>query len=198
MSSKTTRQGKRRTYPCPSAGAEALSIIKFHSRSMTALHCLAPPRHLRVILLVDDTNCPGENKSREKVDVLAGIGMDGQKQEGPVQQSKLPVTASCVLLPLGEVHVPFPPGSGNEDRSYYSCLGRMIENDHIYPVPGFDPTTQKQVLCAIWRPKLGTFKYVLDTMPQETPDQPKVKQWMRFCLEEIVDVDRCQLYFASK
>ncbi len=99
------------------------------------------------------------------MDVLAGIGIDGQEQDVPAQQSKVPATASRALLPLGEVHIPFSPGSGNKDRSYYLFLGQMTENDHISPIPGFDPTTQKQVLRAICRPRLGTFKYVLDTMP---------------------------------
>ncbi len=43
-----------------------------------------------------------------------------------------------------------------------------------------------------------TLKHVLDTVPQGTPDHPKVQQRMQFCSEEIVDVDRHQLYFASK
>jgi hypothetical protein len=54
-----------------------------------------------VLLLVNDTGWPGGNKSGEKVDVLAGIGMDGQEQEVPAQQSMLWVTASRALLPLG-------------------------------------------------------------------------------------------------
>jgi hypothetical protein len=110
----------------------------------------------------------------------------------------LPEPASCALLPLGEVHVPYPPDSGIHNGSYYLCLGQMTENDHIYPVPGFDPMTQKQVLRIIWRPRLGTFKHVLDTIPQKTLDRPKAQQQMKFFSEEIVDVDRCQLYFASK
>ncbi len=111
-----------------------------------------------VLLFVDDTNWPGGNKFGEKVGVLAGIGTNGQEQEGLIQQSMLPATASCALLSLGEGHVPFPPGTGNKDGSYYLCPGWMTEteSDHIYPVPGFDPTTQKQVLHTIWRPRLGT------------------------------------------
>jgi hypothetical protein len=93
------------------------------------------------LLFVDATNWPGGNKPMEKVDVLAVIGMNGQAQEGPVQQSMLPEPAFRALLSLGKVHVPYPPGSGIHNGSYYLCLGRMTENDHIYPVPGFDPTT---------------------------------------------------------
>jgi hypothetical protein len=74
----------------------------------------------------------------------------------------------------------------------------MTKNDHIYSIPGFNLRTQKQVLRSIWRAMLGTFKHVLDTIPGEMPNCPKVQQRMLYCLEEIVDVDGHQLYFASK
>jgi hypothetical protein len=61
--------------------------------------------------------------------------------------------------------------------------------DQIYSVPGFDPTIQKQVLCSVWRPRLGTFKTVLDTMPQAVPNRQKVPRQMLYCSEKIVDVD---------
>jgi hypothetical protein len=151
-----------------------------------------------VPLFVNNTNWPRGNKTGERGNVLAAIGANSPVQEGPVQKSKSPELASRALLPLGEVHVPYPPDSGIHNGSYYLCLGQMTENDHIYPVPGFDPMTQKQVLRIIWRPRLGTFKHVLDTIPQKTLDRPKAQQQMKFFSEEIVDVDRCQLYFASK
>ncbi len=84
-----------------------------------------------ILLFGNDTDWPEGNKFREKVDVLPGIGTNGQEQVGLVQQSKLLATASHTLLPLGEVHVPFPPGSGNKDGSYNLCLGRMTESGPI-------------------------------------------------------------------
>jgi hypothetical protein len=116
-----TGQRERRTHPCQFARAEALAIIKFHSGSMVVL-LFGTPKALEepVLLFVYDTGWPRGNKFGEKVDVLAGIGTNGQEQEGLVQKSKLPGTVSHALLPLGEVHVPFPPGSGKKNGSYYS------------------------------------------------------------------------------
>jgi hypothetical protein len=107
-------------------------------------------------------------------------------------------TASLDVLPPGEVYAPFPPGSGNNTGSYYSCPGRMLEHDQVYPAPVFDPKAQKQVLCTIWKPRMGTFQYVVDTMPREALKQSKGQWWMQYCLEEIVDVGGQCIYFASK
>ncbi len=97
----------------------------------------------------DYTNWPGGHKPGDKGGVLAVIGTYSQGQEVPVQQSKSPELASRALLPLGEVHVPYPPGTGIHDGSYYLCPGQMTENDIIHPISGFDPMTQKQVIRAI-------------------------------------------------
>jgi hypothetical protein len=70
---------------------------------------------------------PGGNNSGEKVDDLVG------------------------RVPSYGTH-----GSGTNNDSYYLCPGRMSESDHIYPIYVFDPKTQKQVLCAIWKSRLGT------------------------------------------
>jgi hypothetical protein len=76
------------------------------------------------------------------------------------QESKLLVTASLDVLPPGEVYVPFPSGSGNNNRViYYSCPGRMSEHDQVYPAKVFDPKTQKHVLRTIWKPRTGTLQY---------------------------------------
>jgi hypothetical protein len=61
-------------------------------------------------LFVNDTNWPRGNVPGEKWDFLAVIGTSGQAQEGPVQKSMSPELASHALLPLGEVHVPYPSG----------------------------------------------------------------------------------------
>jgi hypothetical protein len=102
------------------------------------------------------------------------VGMNCQVQVSFSQQPASPVQASCALLPLALVHVPYPPGIGIHNRSYQLCPGWMSVEDHIYPVPGFDPITQKQMLRSIWRPRFGTFKTVLDTIPGELPDRSKV------------------------
>jgi hypothetical protein len=65
------------------------------------------------------------------------------------QESKVLSIVSLAILPRGDVYVPFPPGSGKNASSYYSCPGCILEHDPIYPTPGFDPKTQKQVLCTI-------------------------------------------------
>jgi hypothetical protein len=117
------------------------------------------------------------------------IGTGDQLKEGLVPMPTSPELACHALLPLGEVHVPNPPGSGFHKGSYYSWPRQMTENNTIHPVPGFDPTSQNQMLCSVWRPRLMTFKTVLETMPRRTPDRPKVQRWMIFCFEEIVDVD---------
>ncbi len=114
------------------------------------------------------------------------------------QESKLYESTSPDALLPGEVYVCFPPGSGKNTDTYYSCFGWMSEHDQVHPVPGFDPKTQKQVLRTIWKPRTMTFQYALNTIPPETLNQAKGKQLMWYCLEEIVDVDRQCLYFASE
>ncbi len=94
--------------------------------------------------------------------------------------------------------MPYPSSSVHHTGSYYLCPRQMSAEDQIYPVPGFNPTTQKQVLRCVWRPQLRTFKYVLDTIPRTVPDRPKLPRRMRYCLQEIVDVDGHLLYFTSK
>jgi hypothetical protein len=111
-----------------------------------------------------------------------------------LHKSKLLVTESLDVLLLGEVHVHFPPGSGNKDGCCYSYPGQILECDQIHPAPVFDPKTQKQVFCTIWKPRMGTFQNVLDTMLRETLKQSKGQQRMGFCSEEVVDVDRQSLY----
>jgi hypothetical protein len=59
------------------------------------------------------------------------VGMNGHVQVGLAQQPASPAQASCALLLLGDVHVPYPLGSGIHDGSYYLCLGRMSVEDHI-------------------------------------------------------------------
>ncbi len=108
------------------------------------------------------------------------------------QESNVQATISLAVLavlPPGEMYVPFPPWLGENSSSYYSCPRRMLEHDPIYPTPGFDSKTQKQVLHTIWKPRMGTFQYIVDTMPQETPEWSKVQQRMWYSLEEIVDDD---------
>jgi hypothetical protein len=69
------------------------------------------------------------------------IGMNCQEQVALSQMQASPVLAPHALLPLGEVHVPYPTSSVHHARSYYSCPGQMSVEDQIYPVPGFNPTT---------------------------------------------------------
>jgi hypothetical protein len=47
------------------------------------------------------------------------------------------------------------------------------ERDQVQPVSGFDPKTQKQVLCTIWRPTTRTFQIILETIPRATSTQAK-------------------------
>ncbi len=94
------------------------------------------------------------------------------------QEARILTTASLAVLPPGEVYVPFPPGTGRNAGSYYSCPGWMLEHDPIYPTPGFDPRTQKQVMCTIWRSQTSTFQSIIDTMPRETPKQTQGQQQM--------------------
>jgi hypothetical protein len=117
------------------------------------------------LLSINDTNWPGSNFPRERGDLLVVIGTGDRVKEGPVQMPTSPELACGALLLLGEVHVPYPPGSRFHKGSYYFCLGWMTANDMIHPIPGFDPTSQKQVLRSIWRPRSMTFKTVLDTVP---------------------------------
>ncbi len=98
-------------------------------------------------------------------------------------------TSSLDALPPGEVYVLFPPVSRKSTGTYFSCPGQMSECDQVHPAPGFDPKTQKQVLRTIWKPRMGTVQYVLNTMPQEELEQSRGQQQMRYCLDEKVDVD---------
>jgi hypothetical protein len=126
------------------------------------------------------------------------VGMNNQVQVALSQQTAPPAQDHQALLPLGEGHVPYPFGSLHHAGSFYLCPGRMSGEDQIYLVPGFNPTTQQQVLRSVWRPRTGTFKTVLDTIPQAVPDHLKLPRWMLYCSEEIVDIDGRLLYFASK
>jgi hypothetical protein len=71
------------------------------------------------------------------------VKMNGQVHTALSQQPAPLAQASRALLSLGEVHVPYPPGSVHHAGSYYLCPGQMSVKDQIYLVPGFDPTTQK-------------------------------------------------------
>jgi hypothetical protein len=145
---------------------------------------------------------PRSNNSGANVDVLDGsvpsYGDDGLVHKYPLQELELPASLSPDILPPGEVYVPFKPGSENNNGSYYSCLRCMLENDQILPTPVYDPTTQKQVLQSIRKPRIGTVQYVLDTRLQESSERSKGEQQMQFFSKEIDDVDRHRLYFASK
>ncbi len=109
------------------------------------------------LLFVDNTNQPGSNFPGEKGDLLVVIRMGDWAKKELVQMPTSPELACHVLHPFREVHVPYPPGSGFHEESYYSCLGWMTANDVIHPIPGFNPTSQKQVLHSIWRPTSMTF-----------------------------------------
>jgi hypothetical protein len=80
---------------------------------------------------------------------LPSYGDVGLVHKCLLQKSEFLATSSPDILPLGEVYVPFPPGSGNNNSSYYSCPRRMWENDQIHPTPVYDPMTQKQVVQTI-------------------------------------------------
>jgi hypothetical protein len=108
------------------------------------------------------------------------------------------VHTSPDFLPPGEVYVPFPPSLGKSTNTYYPCPGQMSEQDQVQPVPGFDPKTQNQVLCTIWRPTMWTFQIILETIPRATLTQAKSQHRMSYCLEQIVNVDGQCLHFASK
>jgi hypothetical protein len=141
----------------------------------------------------------GRGKTVPKANAMDTKMTDAKKDQVQVALSQQPVPPAQtprVFLPLGEIHVPYPSGSTHHAGSYYSCPGRMSVEDQIYPVPGFDPTTKKQVLCCNQRPWSGTFKYVLDTIPRMVPDHPKLPRWMLCCSQEIVDVDGRLLYFT--
>jgi hypothetical protein len=97
-----------------------------------------------------------------------------QVQVAPSRQPSAPAQTLLAFLSLGEVHVLYPSGLAHHPGSYYLCPGQMSVEDQIYPVPGFGPLTQKQVLRCVWRPRSGTFKYVLDTIPQTVLDSPKL------------------------
>jgi hypothetical protein len=64
------------------------------------------------LLFVDNTNQPGSNFPGANGDLLVVIRMGDRAKEGLVQTSTSPELACHALLPLGEVHVPYPPGSG--------------------------------------------------------------------------------------
>jgi hypothetical protein len=114
------------------------------------------------------------------------------------KQSMPHVYTSPDLLPPGVVYVPFPPSSGRGANTYYPCPGRMSERDQVQPVPSFDPKTKKHVLRTSWRPKTKSFQAIFETIPRATPTQAKSKGQMSYCLDEIVDINRCHLHFASK
>jgi hypothetical protein len=71
------------------------------------------------------------------------VGMNGQVQVALSQQQALSAPAPCALLPLGKVHVPYPPSSVHRAGSYYSCPGWLSVEDQIYLVAGYNPITQK-------------------------------------------------------
>jgi hypothetical protein len=49
------------------------------------LFCTSKALKEPALLFIDDTNWPGGNRPRDKVDVLAAIGTNDQAQEGPAQ-----------------------------------------------------------------------------------------------------------------
>jgi hypothetical protein len=102
------------------------------------------------------------------------------------------------ILLLGEVYVPFPSCSGKSSNTYYPCPGQMSEQDQVQPIPGFDPKTQKQVLCTFWRPTTKTFQVILKTITCATLTQAKSKPWMSYCLGQIVNINGQCLHFSSK
>jgi hypothetical protein len=161
----------------------------FRSDSSILLAAISTSLMEPALLVIEDTGRPGSNFPGVKGDLLVVIGTGDRAKEKPVQTSTSLELACHTLHLFGEVHVPYPPSSEFHKGSYYSCPGWMTANDMIHPVPGFDPASQKQVLCSIWRPRLMTFRTVLDTVPQGTPDCPKVPRQLTFCSEEIVDVD---------
>jgi hypothetical protein len=74
----------------------------------------------------------------------------------------------------------------------------MTEQDQVHPVPEFDPTIQEQSLHTIWRPTTKAFQVIQNTFPHATPTQATRKHWMIYCLEQIINIDRHCLNFASK
>jgi hypothetical protein len=74
----------------------------------------------------------------------------------------------------------------------------MSEQDQVHPVLEFNPMTQEQLLCTIWRPTTKTFQVILETFPGVTPTQATGKHRMSYCLEQIIDIDRPRLHFALK
>jgi hypothetical protein len=99
------------------------------------------------LLFVDNTNRPGSNIPWERGDLLVVIGMSNQAKEGPVQTPTSPGLASHALLQLGEVHLPYPLGSGIHEGSDYSCPGRITANDMIHPIPFLGSTRQPRSRC---------------------------------------------------
>ncbi len=89
------------------------------------------------------------------------------------QQSMPPVHTFPNILPLREVYIPFPVSSGKSSNTYYPCPERMSAQDQVQPIPGFDPKTQKQVLCTIWRPTTWTIQVFLKSIPRATLTQAK-------------------------
>jgi hypothetical protein len=45
---------------------------------------------------------------------------------------------------------------------------------------------------------MRTFQVILETIPRATLTQTKSQRWMSYCLEQIVDINRQRLHFASK
>jgi hypothetical protein len=75
---------------------------------------------------------------------------------------------------------------------------RCLSKIRFTPSQSFDPTTQEQSLCTIWRPTTKTFQVVLETFPHATPTQATGKRRMSYCLEQIVNIDGRCLHIASK
>ena len=115
-----------------------------------------------------------------------------------IQQSAPPVHTTPDIVPPGEVYFPFPPSSGRSSNTYYPCPGWMSEQDQVHPVPGFNPKTQEQSLCTIWRPTTKTFQVILKTFPYVTPTQATCKHQMSYCLEQIDNIDGRCLHFVPK
>jgi hypothetical protein len=108
------------------------------------------------------------------------------------------VHTSPDFLPPGEVYIPFPLSSVKSTNTHYLCPRRMSERDQVQLVPGFNPKTQKQVLCTIWRPTTQSLQIILKSIPLATLTQAKSQRWMSYCSKEIVDVDGQCLHFALK
>jgi hypothetical protein len=115
--------------------------------------------------------CSEEGTLHHQLPIVEDISVPCKRDDS--QESKSLESTSPEALPPEEVYVPFPPGSGKSTIMCYLCPGQMLERDQVHPIPGFDPKTQKEVLCTIWKSRTGTFQNVLDTIPRETLNQAK-------------------------